>query len=427
MAGWKGWAVEAMEPGSVIHKGMIPADKAVELVLGGAGPTGVEDVALIEAAGRVLAAPLKALRTQPPFPASAMDGYAVRQADLANLPARVTVAGTAAAGHPFTGEAGPGQCVRIFTGAPVPEGLDTIVIQENGERDGDDLIIAAPQPAGRFIRGAGLDFAEGEVLLGEGDVLDPARLSLAAAMGHGRLPVYRRPVVAIAATGDELVLPGSDLKPGQIIASNTFGLQAIAEASGAKVIDLGILADTAEAHESAFQGAFAAGADLLVTTGGASVGDHDLVRPVMASMGFTFAFEKVAMRPGKPAVFGTGIIGDGMRRFLGLPGNPVSSLVTAHLMMRPLIRLLAGYPPKAAQPVPAILGKALGANDERQDHLRATATRGEDGALVATAFDRQDSSMLATFARADCLIVRPAHAPAAVAGSAVEVLLLRDI
>lgn len=413
--------------GSVLHPGMIDASLALKLVLEGAAPVEIVQVPIAQCGGRVLAAGLKALRTQPPFPASAMDGYAVRQTDIKTLPARLKIAGSAAAGHPFEGDIGPGACIRIFTGAPVPASLDTIIIQENTEAQDDSVTILKGNEQSKFIRPAGLDFSEGEVLLEPGCVLDSSSQALAAAMGHAELPVWKRPVVAIAATGDELVLPGQATGPGQIIASNTFGLQTITEQAGAEVMDLGILADTFEAHEAAFRKAFECGADLLVTTGGASVGDHDLVRPVMASLGFTFSFEKVAMRPGKPAVFGTAEIGGRIRRFLGLPGNPVSSLVSGHLMMRPLVRLLGGYPAHTAQPVAAILGADLPANDERQDHLRATATRRSDGALVVTAFGRQDSSMLAAMARADCLIVRPAHASEAKAGEEVPVILLKGI
>ncbi|MCB1385439.1 MAG: molybdopterin molybdotransferase MoeA [Nitratireductor sp.] len=412
---------------TILHKGLIPARQALQLVLEGAAPAAQEVVALDQAAGRVLAADLAARRTQPPFPASAMDGYAVRHEDIGSVPLTLAIIGEAAAGHPFKGTIGEGEAVRIFTGAPVPAGGDTIIIQENTEAQGGSVRILEGTGRGKFVRPAGLDFREGDVLLGAGTVLDAQSLSLAASMNHASLAVWRRPKVAVLATGDELVLPGETLREGQILASNTFGIRAIAAGAGADVLDLGIARDTLDDLITRIGRAFDEGADLVVTSGGASVGDHDLVKPAMEHFGFTFSFVKIAMRPGKPVMFGRAKIGGRERRFLGLAGNPVSSLVSSHIFMRPLVRLMGGHPADAVAPVPALLGEALPENDEREDYLRATLRRDGEGKLIATAFARQDSSMLATLSKADCLIIRPVHAPAAKAGESVPVVLLRHV
>lgn len=399
---------------------LLPVEDALGRVLDGLERLPAEHVSLAEAAGRVLAGPLQALRTQPPFDSSAMDGYAVRAADVERVPAVLTVIGESAAGRRFSGTVGPGEAVRIFTGAPVPEGADAILIQENAVLLADRRIEARESvSAGRHIRRAGLDFREGDLLLDDGRMLDPAALSLAAAAGHPELPVVRRPVVAVIATGDELVPPGATTGPDQIVASNSFGIGALARQDGARVLDLGIVPDSREALAQAFRRALADGAHIVVTLGGASVGEHDLVREVLTGEGMVLSFWQIAMRPGKPLMFGSLDVA----RVLGLPGNPVSSLVCAHLFLRPMVARLSGrtYVPDLR---PAVLGAPMRANDHRQDFVRAFAATEQDG-LVATPFNLQDSSMLTTLAAANALIVRPPGAPAAPAGAPCQVLMLR--
>jgi molybdopterin molybdotransferase len=398
---------------------LLPIEDALARLLDGAEAKPNELVPLARAAGRVLGADIAALRTQPPFDASAMDGYAVCGEDVATLPATLEVIGVAAAGAGFTGVLGRGQAVRIFTGAPVPDGADTVVIQENTEATGSHVVVRDGSGGGRNIRRAGLDFREGDGLLRAGRVLDPAALALAASANHPRLPVVGRPVVAVLATGDELVLPGADLGPDQIVASNSFGVAAAARAAGAEALDLGIAADTATSIAGKVEEAISAGADVLVTIGGASVGDHDLVRGVLTDLGMDLAFWKIAMRPGKPLMFGR----LNAMRCLGLPGNPVASLVCAQVFLRPLLARLAGRD-HTADLREAKLGAPMAANDVRQDYVRATVTQ-ENGGLVATPFPVQDSSMLKLFAEADALIVRPVEAPAAKAGDACRILMLQ--
>lgn len=401
---------------------LTPVADALAGILAGASPIRErETVPLDRAEGRTLAADVAALRTQPPFPASAMDGFAVRAADIATVPARLALIGTSAAGHAFTGTVGPGQCVRIFTGAPVPAGADAILIQENARAEGNMVEALSPVTAGRFVRQAGLDFREGEVLLRAGRRLGPSAVALAAAMGHATLPVVRRPRVAILATGDELVRPGEPTGPDQIVASNTYAVAAIAERAGAEALDLGIARDDLPALTAAIDAARDAGADVLVTLGGASVGDHDLVQRALAARGWEFGFWRIAMRPGKPLMHGR----LGAMTVLGLPGNPVSSIVCSLIFLVPLVRALSGDPDAGAVATqPARLGVDLPANDERQDYLRARLTAGEDGTLVATPFPRQDSSMLRLMAEAEALVVRAPHAPAARAGDPCRIIRL---
>ncbi len=401
---------------------LLPVEDALKHLLDNTAILASETVPLDQAAGRVLAEPAQALRTQPPFPASAMDGYAVRAADIASVPANLDVIGTAPAGHGFPGTVGEGQCVRIFTGAPVPDGADTILIQENTRVAGENRIEAlASEARGRYVRAAGLDFTAGDIVLDAGRELDAAALSLAAAANHTTLPVIRRPRVAILATGDELLPPGSHPGPDQIIASNSYRVAALARQAGAEVIDLGIAPDDPGAIGAAVEKALEASSDVLVTLGGASVGDHDLVRDVLSSAGMTLDFWKIAMRPGKPLMVG---------RFdtchvLGLPGNPVSSLVCSHLFLLPLLARLSGreHRPPIRQ---ARLASPMDANDQRQDYVRAIC-RIENGELTVTPFGRQDSSMLKTLADANCLLIRPPFAPPAAAGTTVDVMLLRDV
>lgn len=399
---------------------LVPVAEALERLLDGVAALAGESVALADAPDRVLAEPVAALRTQPPFNASAMDGYAVRSADLASLPVQLRVVGAAPAGRGFTGLVGKGEAVRIFTGAPVPEGSDTVVIQENvRDLGGGRIEMSDPTPAGRNIRRAGLDFSRGDIVLEKGRLLDPAALSLAASANHARLNVVRRPLVAIIATGDELLPPGSELGPDQIISSNAYGVAAVAQSVGARALDLGIAADRKEAIAALVRKAVEAGADVIVTLGGASVGDHDLIHDVLTGEGMTLDFWKIAMRPGKPLMFGR--LGD--IRCIGLPGNPVASLVCSQLFLKPLLARLGGRSHR--QDIRAArLGAAMHANDVRQDYVRALV-REDAGTLVATPFGIQDSSMLRMLADANGLIVREPFAPAAEAGDACSVLMLR--
>ena len=400
---------------------LMPVAEALALVLDGAAPLDTEAVPLGEALGRVLAEDLVALRTQPPDALSAMDGYAVRAADLAHAPATLTVIGEVAAGHPFEGAVGPGQAARIFTGGVLPPGADTIVIQENTTRDGQCVVVHAAVKPGRNVRKAGLDFSQGDVLLRRSHRLTARDLMLAAAMNHPAVPVHRRAKVGLLATGDELVPPGAQPGPGEIVYSNGFGLSALARAEGAEVLDLGIAPDRVDATAAAVRRARDAHSDVLVTMGGASVGDHDVVQRALAAEGLTLAFWKIALRPGKPMMHGR----LGGMRVLGLPGNPVSSFVCAVLFLVPLLRRLAGRLDLNAEIEDAVLGRDLPENDERADYLRSTLAEGPDGEPIATPLPVQDSSMMAPLARADCLLIREPHAPAAPAGSPCRIVKLR--
>jgi molybdopterin molybdotransferase len=410
-----------------MREGLVPADDALAIVLEGAGPDGAETVEIDNAHGRVLAADLASLRTQPPFAVSAMDGFAVVAADTAKPPVHLKIVGESAAGRSFSGTVGQGEAVRIFTGARVPEGADAVAIQENAAVDGENVEIRAAVTAGRNVRPAGLDFHAGDKLLGRGDLLSPAAVALAAAMNHARVPVFRKPRVGVIATGDELAPPGPNVGPEAIVASNNLALCAVAAEAGGHAYDFGIIGDTQAGLETAIQAAVTAEMDVIVTSGGASVGDYDLVKPALLALGARIEFEKIAVRPGKPFIFARLPGPHGEVRFLGLAGNPVSSLISALAFLRPLVGKLAGRKAEALARVAAIAGADLNQNDERQDYLRATLSRRADGRLVATPFERQDSSMLATLAKADCLLVRPPHAKAAKAGAAVEVILMREV
>ena len=385
-------------------------------------PLPAEDVPLAQAEGRVLATDLAARRTQPPQDVSAMDGYAVRGADVAIAPATLTLVGEVAAGRPYTGTIEPGETVRIFTGGVLPAGTDTVVIQENTSREGDAIVVEHPAPRGRNVRVAGLDFVKGQVGLRKGRRLTGRDVALAAAMNHATVPVARRPKIAIVATGDELVPPGTEPGPGQIVYSNIFALAAVARREGAEVLDLGILPDKLEETILGVRRAREAGADVLLTAGGASVGDYDLVQPALAAEGLALSFWKVAVRPGKPLLSGR----LGAMRVLGLPGNPVSAYVCAVLFLTPLIRALLGRHDVDLPLTTGVLGRDLRANDERADYMRATLEWRLDGTAVATPFPVQDSSMLVPLAAADCLVVRAPHAPAAAAGSPCVFVKLRD-
>lgn len=394
----------------------IPVAEAVARIVSAFKPVEAETVEIAAAARRVLAEDAHARMDQPPAPMSAMDGYAVRAADAANVPVTLKVIGTSPAGHPFSGKVGPGETVRIFTGGVVPEGADAIVIQE--DTDGGTATVTMKEAArtGRHIRKAGFDFRNGDVLAKAGHRLTPRDLSLLAAGDIPALSVRRHPRIALAATGDELVPPGTPRKPGAIVASSGYGLSAMIEAWGGAVIDLGIVPDTVEAVAALPKRA--EGADLLVTLGGASVGEHDLIQKALGPEGFELDFWKVAMRPGKPLIFGR----LGTLPLLGLPGNPVSTLVCAILFLKPAIAALLGTDTSTLLSAAWLAGE-LRANDKRQDYIRARIER-RDGELWAAPFPIQDSSMLSTIAAADALIVRAPHTPALSGGARVDILPL---
>jgi molybdopterin molybdotransferase len=399
---------------------LMPVAEALARVLAEAEALPAEPTPLTDACGRVLAADVTALRTQPPADVSAMDGYAVRAADVAKVPVGLKLVGEVAAGHPFQGAVGVGEAARIFTGGVLPPGADTIVIQENAAREGDTVVIAASSGKGKHVRLKGLDFQCGAVLLARDHRLTDRDLALAAAMNHPTVPVHRRPRVAVLATGDELVMPGATPGFGEIVYSNGYATMALARREGCEVVDLGIVPDRLPETVAAVQRARDIGADILVTSGGASVGDYDLVQKALAAEGLALSFWKVALRPGRPMMHGR----LGAMHVLGLPGNPVSSYVCAVLFLVPLMRRLAGRSDIAPTLDVARLGCDLPANDERADYLRATLAPGPDGMPVATPAPIQDSSMLTRLARADCLLIREPHAPAAKAGEACSIITL---
>lgn len=398
----------------------MPVSDALAAVLAGAEPLAEEMISLDAAFHRVLARDVAARRTQPPQAMSAMDGYAVRAADAAQIDSQLTVIGEVAAGRPFAGTVGTGEAVRIFTGGVIPDGADAVVIQEDTVTEGKRITVREAAIAGRHIRPAGVDFSEGDVLLRQGIRLTERDLALAAGMNHPQLAVRRRPKVAILATGDELVMPGTAPGPGQIVYSNGYALHALARSEGADTVDLGIAADTLAATTAGIRRARESGADVLITTGGASVGDHDLVQQALRDEGTAMAFWKIAMRPGKPMMNGQ----LGAMRVIGLPGNPVSSYVCGFLFMVPLIRALSGRSVIHHRRERAVLGRDVGANDQREDYLRARLELREDGALTALPVNHQDSSLLANLAAAQALLVRAPFAPKAEAGTPCEVLRL---
>lgn len=402
---------------------LVPVSEALSRILDGVPVSGFEPVALLEARGRTLAEALSALFFQPPFDVSAMDGYAVRAADVPTVPARLMLIGESAAGRRFTGRVEAGQCVRIFTGAALPEGADAIVIQEDTSRERDAITIREVSAQGQHVRGMGLDFAKGQRLLEPGRVLDARALTLAAAMGYGTLPCRRRPRVAILATGDELVWPGDAPGPDSIMCSNSFGLAALVESAGGVPVILGIARDTQEALAAKITASDSA--DILITTGGASVGDHDLVAPALQAAGMTLDFWKIAMRPGKPLMFGLrdtpNVKG---QRVLGLPGNPVSSLICGRLFLVPLIHAMLGHAQSTAASPSARVTAPLEANGPRTHYMRAVLDAGPGSAARVTPVASQDSSLISPLAQASCLIVREPNAPALPAGVDVSVMLI---
>jgi len=398
---------------------MIPVAQALDHVITAMTVVNGEDVPLSDCLGRVLAVDAASRLSHPPVAVSSMDGYAVRSGDVAEVPATLTLIGESQAGGGYDGSVGPGQAVRIFTGAPVPGGSDVVIMQENTESSEGVIRVFEGAPAGNFIRPAGMDFTAGDVLMETGTLLTARHIGLAAAMNLPSLNVRRRPRIAIMATGDELALPGEEIGPAQIISSNSFALQAYVTAMGGEPVNLGIARDTEDSLRESLDKAI--GCDLLVTIGGASVGDYDLVGKVLMAEGLKQIFHKIAMRPGKPLLFGTmGARFDGMP-VLGMPGNPVSTGVCSVLFLKPALDAMLGIRKTDAPAQTAVLGSDLGENDKRQDYIRAGLAPGADGDLVATPLGKQDSAMQARFAAADCLIIRPAMAPAAKAGDRVTI------
>ena len=400
-----------------MSKGPLSVAEALSRILDGAEALGAERVSISEAHGRVLATPLAAGHTQPPFDASAMDGYAVRGADVENTPTRLRVIGESAAGRGFRGRVGDGEAVRIFTGAPLPEGGDTIVIQENTTREGNEVVIGPGELDPSYIRKRGFDFKEGQTLLETGRMLNAREIMLAASMGHGVLSVRRRPRISLLATGDELVLPGTPPGPDQIVCSNPFGIAAMIAGAGGAAHFAGVARDTRESLNAKLDAV--RDADIVVTIGGASVGDHDLVGPVLADRGMKLDFWKIAMRPGKPLMFGT----LGGQRVMGLPGNPVSSMICARVFLVPLIRRLLGVTDRGFAARSAILTADMPANGPRQHYARAILDSA-DGRETVRPVTSQDSSLIAALARSNALIVQPPNAQKSLAGTTVEVLLL---
>jgi molybdopterin molybdotransferase len=395
---------------------LMPVEDARARILQGVRRGGAESVRLAHGLGRVLATPVKAIRDQPPFEASAMDGYAVKANDVAAVPALLKVIGTSAAGHGFKRHVTSGEAVRIFTGAPLPKGTDAVVIQENTAVPGPSQVtILHPVRQAQNVRSRGLDFKRGEVLLTAGTRLNARDIGLAGAANAGLVQVVRKPLVAVFATGDELVAPGGRPNPDQIVSSNSQALVALVRHFGGEPLDLGIVPDKLKSTERTI--ARAAGADILVTTGGASVGDHDFVQQALKNAGVKIDFWKIAMRPGKPFMYGR----KGRQHVMGLPGNPVSALVCARLFLKPLIDAMLGLP-GGDDLVLARLGALMKANDDRQDYVRATLQSEPDGTRIATPYMKQDSSMQRTFQQSDCLIVRPPGAPEAAAGLLVPIL-----
>jgi molybdopterin molybdotransferase len=395
---------------------LLPVAEVLARVTAAFEPLPGEQISVADGLGRVLAEPVHARVSHPPVAVSAMDGYAVRGADTAAAPVSLRLIGEAPAGGAYDGVVGVGEAVRMFTGGPVPDGADAIVIQEDTEAEGDRVTVRLAVAEGNYIRPAGLDFSHGDLGLAAGRRLTPRDIGLAAAMNLPWLSVRRRPRVALLATGNEIVRPGDPLEANHIVSSNSLALAALITEAGGVAIDLGIARDNEESLRRMAAGA--AGADLLVTTGGVSVGEHDLVQRVLGEAGLDLDFWRIAMRPGKPLMFGR----IKQTPMLGVPGNPVSALVCGMIFLRPAIDVMLGLAADAAPPETAALGGDLGANDERQDYLRADLDRQANGDLLATPFAKQDSSMMSTLSAAGCLIVRPPHAVAAKSGERVEII-----
>jgi molybdopterin molybdotransferase len=405
---------------TIEERRMISVEEARDRILDALRPTPAEIVALADAWNRVTAEPVTARLNQPPADVSAMDGYALRAADGV-LHADLLVVGAAPAGHPFQGQVCPGEAVRLFTGSVVPVGADAILLQEDATRDGDRVRVNEAAVAGRHIRRAGQDFAAGDLLIRSGQRMTARDIGLAAAANYPWLSVHRRPTVAILATGDEIAMPGEPIPAGGIVSSNSHALAALVRAVGGQPIILPVARD-----EQAAIGAVAesvGGMDMLVTTGGASVGDHDLVIEALKARGMTLDFWQIAMRPGKPLLFGR----LGATPVLGLPGNPVSAMVCAILFLLPALTRLSGLPAAPPPVSTAFLGTPVMQNDRRADHLRATVRIDEIGRIVVTPFPVQDSGMLRRLACADALVLRAPNAPALPEGAEVGIIRLDSL
>jgi molybdopterin molybdotransferase len=407
----------SLAPSGLIEMALLAVDEARARILFGVKPLAADSVKLAQACGRVLARDVKAKRDQPPFAASAMDGYAVRHADLGELPAPLKLIGVSAAGHGFKGTVTHGTAVRILTGAPLPKGADTIVIQENTDAAGKRIAIHGETPRGKNIRPAGLDFARGDLLVARGTCLTPRDIGLLAAGNSAAVPVYRKPRVVLFTTGDELVLPGKRPRADQIVSSNSHALSAMVESFGADVVNLGIVRDDLKATMVAVRKGL--GADVLLTTGGASVGDHDYVQAAFKACGVNISFWKIALRPGKPFMYGR----KGRTHVMGLPGNPVSALVTARIFLKPLLRCMLGLSASEAEAT-AVLDGTLPANDQRQDYVRASLETHADGRRVVKPFDAQDSSMQRVMQQSQAFIIRAPGAAAVTDGNIVPVMLI---
>ncbi len=396
---------------------LLPVDEARARILKGVKPLPAEAVKLDKALGRVLAKTVAAKRDQPPFAGSAMDGYAVRAEDVASVPVQLQVIGRSAAGRAYSGTVKAGTTVRIFTGAPLPKGADAIVIQENTKSEDGKVTVLQSSPVGKHIRRRGLDFAAGDELVPANHRLGPRDIGLLSAGNAASVSVRRKPRIVVFATGDELVLPGQKPRADQIVSSNSHALQALVESFGAEIINLGIVRDTLKATIAAVRKGLSA--DILISTGGASVGDTDFVQEAFKACGVKIAFWMIAIRPGKPFMYGR----KGKTHVMGLPGNPVSALITARIFLKPLIAAMLGLPTGEPETL-ARLTAAMPANDGRQDYVRASLSIAPDGTRTAAPFAAQDSSMQRTLQRSQALIVRPPNAPAAEANSLVPVLIL---
>lgn len=395
---------------------MISVQEALDNITGSIDLLAAEQVGITDALGRVLAEDISARLTQPPVAVSSMDGYAVRSADTSTKPSLLELIGESAAGSRFDGVVGPGQTARIFTGAPLPQGADAVIMQEDSQTDGSTITFNEVAFPGKFVRPAGLDFEQGQVLLNAGKRLTARDLGLAASMNVPWLMVRRQPRVAYIATGNEIVMPGDTVRQDQIVSSNSIALGAFIKAQGGIPVDLGIALDSVDSLKQRLMAA--RGADMLVTIGGASVGDYDLVRSVLGDNDLDLTFYKVAMRPGKPLIFGK----MGETPVLGLPGNSVSASITSMIFLKPALSVMQGTWQQQTRFETAVLGCDLGENDLRQEYLRASLDVDEAGNLTATPFDKQDSAMMARLAAADCLVMRPPHAPGMKRGERVKII-----
>ncbi|WP_169569174.1 gephyrin-like molybdotransferase Glp [Sneathiella limimaris] len=397
---------------------MISVDEARSNILKTIKPVATETVSIADAVGRVLAEQVRARRTQPPQDLSAMDGYAVKAEDVQAVPVELTVIGEAAAGGHYAGTVSKGEAVRIFTGAPLPAGTDTIIIQEDTERTENKVLIKEAAPYGCYVRKAGIDFSEGQLGPIPGTKLSPRDIGLLAAMNIPWVTVRRKPRIALLSTGDELVRPGEPIGANQIISTNSLVVAAMVRQAGGEPIDLGIAKDNEDSLRQMASGANSA--DMLVTLGGASVGDHDLVQTVLGKEGLKVDFWRIAMRPGKPLMFGD-LQGTPM---LGMPGNPVSSMICSYIFLYPALYALMGMKLSKPPVVPAILAHDLKENDRREDYMRARIVGEQDGLPVVELFNNQDSSLLSSLSTANCLIRREPFAEPAAKGSVVGLIHL---